>query len=75
MSPDESGMVAQSQAAHTRPSGPAASSGPALVSEGFVDPGKIVRGGSKLCPPSVERVKLRAEIGADGELPAAAQTT
>src|SRR5579859_6828574 len=38
MSPDESGMVTQSQAAHTSPSGPAASSGPALASEGFTGP-------------------------------------
>jgi hypothetical protein len=76
MSPDASGMVVQSQVAHTRPSGPAASVGPALVSEAAVDAGKMVRGGSKLFPPSVERVKPRADPNASAsELPAAAQTT
>ena len=60
MSPDESCWVVQSQTAHTRPSGPAASWGPALTSDGILASPRILRGGSKLAPPSAERVKSSA---------------
>src|SRR5919197_214238 len=59
-SPDGSCLVVQSQTAHTRPSGPAASAGPALDTEGSVDSGRIRRGDSKLFPPSVERARSSA---------------
>src|SRR5260370_34121042 len=59
-SPDESWRVVQSQTAQTRPCGPVASSGPALATEGILASARILRGGSKLCPPSVERVRSRA---------------
>jgi hypothetical protein len=58
-SPDGPRWVPSGQSAHTRPRGPAASRGPAVISEGRRSV-KIVRGGSKLCPPSVERVKPRS---------------
>src|SRR5260370_13758172 len=60
MSPDESCWVVQSQTAHTRPCGPAASWGPALTSEGVLASARILRGGAKLSPPLVERVKSTA---------------
>src|SRR5229473_5651047 len=60
MSPDESCWVVQSQTAHTRPCGPVASWGPALTSEGTLASPKILRGGAKLCPPSLERARSRA---------------
>src|SRR5215472_6464352 len=56
MSPDEVRWVVQSQTAHTRPSGPAASWGPALTSEEVLAAARILRGVSKLAPPFVERV-------------------
>ena len=59
-SPDESCLVVQSQTAHTRPAGPAANWGPALTSEGVPASLRILRGGSKLSPPLVERVRSRA---------------
>src|SRR5258708_23170697 len=57
MSPDESCWVVQSQTAHTKPCGPVASSGPALATEGTLASTRILRVGSKLFPPSVERVQ------------------
>src|SRR5215472_4031784 len=59
-SPDESCWVVQSQTTHSRPSGPAATWGPALTSEGILASPMILRGVSKLSPPLVERVKSRA---------------
>src|SRR5579863_7805454 len=56
MSPDASCLVVQSQTTHTRPSGPTATWGPALTSEGVPASGRILRGVSKLCPPSADRV-------------------
>jgi hypothetical protein len=60
MSPDGSWRVVQTQTAQTRPRGPVASSGPALATEGTPASARIMRGGSKLSPPSVERVQLSA---------------
>src|SRR5580698_10258098 len=60
ISPDESCWVVQSQTAHTRPCGPAASWGPALTTEGTLASPRILRGGSKVSPPSLERLKSRA---------------
>src|SRR5262249_3973392 len=58
-SPDGPRWAASGQPAHTRPRGPAARRGPALGIEGRWS-GKIVRSGSKVFPPSVERVKARS---------------
>src|SRR5262249_59648472 len=68
-SPDGPRWAASGQPAHTRPRGPAASRGPALAIEGRWSV-KIVRAGSKVFPPSVERGKARSEGGGASAPPA-----
>src|SRR5262245_13900934 len=61
-SPDEFWPVSRSQAAHTRPFGPAASAGPELRAAVPASASRIVRGAAKVSPPSVERLKARPDL-------------